>query len=129
MSPSKDKDKDAHRNHRFTDWHGKIGTEMSTRKARNPRFFSPATRCNFILYSVDKQLNKDSRNQATEKSYPQPEHIFPYTSKPQYENTQKTHHSSEKGFQFHSTLPGGRANLGRRSAIHGRMVLPPQEKS
>src|ERR1039458_3903962 len=39
--------------------------------------FLPATRCNIILYAVDKQLNKDSRNQGTDKSYPQPEHIFP----------------------------------------------------
>jgi hypothetical protein len=46
----------------------------------------PATRRNIILYAVDKQLNKDSRNQATDKSYPQPEHIFPYASKPNYQN-------------------------------------------
>jgi hypothetical protein len=85
----------------------------------------PATRCNIILYAVDKQLNKDCRNQGTDKSYPQPEHIFPYTSKPKYKNAQKTHHGSEKGFQFHSTVSGERANLGRWS----RLKIVPGEPS
>ena len=87
--------------------------------------FLPATRCNIILYAVDKQLNKDCRNQGTDKSYPQPEHIFPYTSKPKYKNAQKTHHGSEKGFQFHSTVSGERANLGRWS----RLKIVPGEPS
>jgi hypothetical protein len=45
-----------------------------------------ATRRNIILDAVDKQLNKDPRNQATAKSYPQPEHIFLKASKPNYKN-------------------------------------------
>jgi hypothetical protein len=39
-----------------------------------------------ILDAVDKQLNKDPWNQATAKSYPQPEHIFLKASKPNYKN-------------------------------------------
>jgi hypothetical protein len=46
----------------------------------------PAAGCTIIPYAVDKQLNKDSRDQATDKSYPQPEHISPCPSKPKYKN-------------------------------------------
>src|ERR1022692_1205923 len=53
---------------------------------RSGRAALSATRRNIILDAVDKQLNKDSRNQAADKSYPQPEHIFPKASKPNYKN-------------------------------------------
>src|SRR5208282_175259 len=85
----------------------------------------PAARGNIILYAVDKYLNKDSRNQATAKSDPQPEHISPYDSKQNDKNAQNTHHGSEKGFQRQSPVSGRRANLGRWSISHGRMLLPP----
>ena len=104
-------------------------SRVTTTIPKKASAFLPATRFNIILYAIDKQLNEDSRYQGTHKSYPQPEHISPRTSKPKYKNAQKTHHGSEKGFQFHSTLSGGGANLGRWSASHGRMLLPPLRKS
>jgi hypothetical protein len=77
--------------------------------------FLPATRSNIILYAVEKQLNEDSRNQATTKSYPQPEHIFLYGSKQYHKEAQKTHHGSENGFQPHSKVSVG---------SHERTLLP-----
>jgi hypothetical protein len=84
----------------------------------------PATRRNIILDAADKQLNKDPRNQATDKSYPQPEHVFLKASKPNYKNAQKTHHGGKKGFQCHSPVTGGRANLGVWLTSHGRCSFP-----
>jgi hypothetical protein len=40
----------------------------------------PVARRNLILDAVNKQLDENSRNQATEKSYPQPEDIFLHAS-------------------------------------------------
>lgn len=53
---------------------------------RSGRASLSATRRNIILDAVDKQLNKDFRNQAADKSYPHPEHIFLKASKPNYKN-------------------------------------------
>jgi hypothetical protein len=87
----------------------------------------PITGRNFILDAVNKKLNENSRNQATEKPYPQPEHIFPYASQPNYKNAQKTHHGSEKTSQFHSPVRGGRASRRGWMIRHGIILLPLRE--
>jgi hypothetical protein len=51
-----------------------------------------------VFDAVDKELNEDSRNQGTDKSYPQPERISPHGSQSKYKNAQKTHGSGEKSF-------------------------------
>jgi hypothetical protein len=79
----------------------------------------PATRGNVILDAIDKQLDEDSRNKATDKSYPQPERIFPDATKTDDKDAQETHHGGEKTFQFHRgvLVSAGAPAVSRLSSI------------
>jgi hypothetical protein len=58
---------------------------------------SPATGCRIILYVGDKQLNKDPRNEAANKSDPQPKHVSLHASQQNYKQAQKAHQGGEDG--------------------------------
>ncbi len=52
-----------------------------------------------LFLPVYEQLNKNSRNLRTDKSYPQPEHISSLRCKPEHQKAQQSHYSREQGFQ------------------------------